>query len=79
MNERKLNISGKGKDMISEQTRKKWIKRTNWLIEQQDKLNDWELGFIESVDGLLETEKDLTLKQSYKLGEIFKRIDEAKE
>jgi len=52
-------------------------KKTNWLIDQQDKLNDWEIGFIESVDGLLETGKDLTLKQSYKLGEIYKRIDEA--
>ncbi len=62
--------------MISEQRRKKWVKRINWLIDQQDKLNDWEIGFIESVDRLLETGFDLTLRQSYKLGEIFKRIDE---
>ncbi len=62
--------------MITDTTKQKWRTRTDWLIEQQDKLTDWELGFIEKMDILLDREMDLTLRQSFKLGEIFKRIDE---
>ena len=62
--------------MITDATRQKWRIRTDWLIEQQDKLTDWELGFIEKMDILLDREMDLTIGQSFKLGEIFKRIDE---
>ncbi len=62
--------------MLTDTTRQKWRTRTDWLIEQQDKLTDWELGFIEKMDILLDREMDLTIGQSFKLGEIFKRIDE---
>ena len=62
--------------MITDATRQKWRIRTDWLIEQQDKLTDWELGFIEKMDILLDRGMDLTIGQSFKLGEIFKRIDE---
>ena len=62
--------------MITDATRHKWRIRTDWLIEQQDKLTDWELGFIEKMDILLDRGMDLTIGQSFKLGEIFKRIDE---
>ena len=64
--------------MITDTTKQKWRTRTDWLIEQQDKLTDWELGFIEKMDILLDREMDLTLRQSFKLGEIFKRIDEGR-
>ena len=62
--------------MLTDTTRQKWKIRTAWLIEQQDKLTDWELGFIEKMDILLDRGMDLTIGQSFKLGEIFKRIDE---
>ena len=62
--------------MLTDATRQKWRIRTDWLIEQQDKLTDWELGFIEKMDILLDRGMDLTIGQSFKLGEIFKRIDE---
>ena len=62
--------------MITEATRHKWRTRTDWLIEQQDKLTDWELGFIESMDIKLDSGIDLSFRESIKLGEIFKRIDE---
>ncbi len=62
--------------MLTDATRHKWRIRTDWLIEQQDKLTDWELGFIEKMDILLDRGMDLTIGQSFKLGEIFKRIDE---
>ncbi len=64
--------------MLTDATRQKWRTRTDWLIEQQDKLTDWELGFIEKMDILLDREMDLTIRESFKLGEIFKRIDEGR-
>ncbi len=64
--------------MLTDATRQKWRTRTDWLIEQQDKLTDWELGFIEKMDILLDREMDLTIGQSFKLGEIFKRVDEGR-
>ncbi len=62
--------------MLTDATRQKWRIRTDWLIEQQDKLTDWELGFTEKMDILLDRGMDLSIGQSFKLGEIFKRIDE---
>ena len=64
--------------MLTDATRHKWRIRTDWLIEQQDKLTDWELGFIEKMDILLDRGMDLTIGQSFKLGEIFKRVDEGR-
>ena len=62
--------------MLTDATRQKWSTRTDYLIEQQNKLTDWEIGFIEDMDRKLDSGMDLTIKQSFKLGEIFKRIDE---
>jgi len=61
--------------MISDTTRHKWRIRTDYLIDRDDKLNDWELGFIENMDRILDRGGDLSIAQSFKLGEIFKRID----
>lgn len=44
-------------------------------MEYQDVLTDWELGFIESMDALLDENTDLSIRQSFKLGEIFKRVE----
>jgi len=61
---------------ISNQTRRKWAKRVAFCLEQQNLLTDWELDFIESIDKQLDEKNDLTLRQSFKLGEIFKRMEE---
>ena len=61
---------------VTDQTRRKWIKRVAFCLKYQDILSDWELGFLESIINRLSDEKvDLSLKQSFKLGEIFKRVE----
>ncbi len=64
------------KNRISNQTRRKWAKRIAFCWDQQDLLTGWEIGFIESIDKQMDEENDLTLRQSFKLGEIFKRVEE---
>lgn len=60
---------------ISNQTRRKWAKRAAFCLEYQDLLTDWELGFVESMDTLLDKKIDLSIGRSFKLGEIFKRVE----
>ena len=64
---------GKMNGNITDEMRAKWKNQIDFLEERQNKLSDWELGFIDSVG----TGKDLTLKQSFKLGEIYRRIRDA--
>jgi hypothetical protein len=54
---------------ITDEMREKWRQRIAFLESEQGKLSDWELGFIDSIGG-----KDLSLKQSFKLGEIYRRV-----
>jgi hypothetical protein len=54
---------------ITDEMKAKWKHQIAFLEERQDKLSDWELGFIDSIEG-----KDLSLKQSFKLGEIYRKI-----
>lgn len=61
---------------ISNQTRRKWAKRVAFCWEQQDLLTDWELGFIEDMDRLIDSGTDLRLGQSYKLNEIYHKVEE---
>ena len=61
---------------ISGQTKRRWAKRVEYLIENQDGLTDWEIGFVESMERRLGAGLDLTFGQSIKLGEVFKKIDE---
>lgn len=56
--------------IITESMREKWRERIDFLLDNQSALTDWELSFIESVDSV----RDLTIKQSFKLGEIFNRV-----
>ena len=39
------------------------------------KVDDWEIGFIDSIDARLSSGKELTWKQSKKMNEIFKKIE----
>ena len=62
---------------ISNQTRRKWAKRVAFCLEQQALLTDWELGFIEDMDRLLDKKIDLRIGQSFKLNEIYHKVEEA--
>lgn len=48
--------------------------RFDWIIDglDEDKLTEWETGFIESVKERMETKGDLTPGQEDKLEEIFR-------
>ncbi len=62
---------------VSKQQRRKWDRQIDFITENGDGLlNDWEAGFIDSLSIRRAAEDDLTLKQSFKLKEIFKRLEE---
>ncbi len=54
----------------------KWKRQIEFLEEYGKHLNQWEIGFIASLSRWLSEDKDLTMKQSFKLGKIFHRIQE---
>lgn len=58
---------------ITDEMRDKWGHRIEFCISRQAKLTEWELGFIDSIKDL----KDLSLKQSFKLGEVYRRLRDA--
>lgn len=58
---------------ITDEMRDKWKTQIDFLEERQNRLSEWELGFVDSVGN----GKDLSLKQSFKLGEIYRRIRDA--
>lgn len=64
--------------MISTELKNKWKIKIKTILEAQDtgiiKLNDWELGFIDSVDITLSENKELSFKQSSCLSKIYNRI-----
>ena len=64
--------------LVSEDTRKKWHERINFLLEDRlsDVLSEWESGFIQDIEKWLTDGKDLTLAQSSKLNEVFHRVEE---
>lgn len=63
--------------MISQETRNKWTREVEFLEESGwDECSDWECGFIEAMSIRLEQGGDLTFKQSSKLADIYKRVQE---
>jgi hypothetical protein len=65
--------------LVSDETRKKWRERVDYLLEEDhaSRLNDWEAGFVQDMEQRLANGRDLSLAQSYRLNEIFHRIEEA--
>ena len=62
---------------VSKPQRRKWDKYLAFINEHgPGQLNDWEVSFIQSLSEQREKEDDLSLKQSFKLKEIFKRLEE---
>lgn len=62
---------------VTDEMREKWRHRVNFCKKHPNKLNDWMLGFIDSLDAQLSSGRDLSLKQSFKLGEIYHEIEES--
>lgn len=60
-------------ETITDEMRIRWKQQIAFLEDAQDRLSDWELGFIESVG----RGKDLSIRQSFKLGEIYHRVRDA--
>ncbi len=62
---------------VSKQQRRKWDRQLAFINENgPGELNDWEVGFIQSLSEQREKADDLSLKQSFKLKQIFKALEE---
>lgn len=64
--------------LVSEETRKKWRERINWLLQDEVtvKLTEWESGFVQDIEKWIADERDLTLAQSSKLNDVYHRVEE---
>jgi hypothetical protein len=62
--------------MISEETRNKWKSKLKVILNHQNKLNNWELGFIDSIDMILNKDDDISLKQSSILTRVYEKVSE---
>jgi len=55
----------------SEETKKKWDEKIDYLEEHSTLLSDWELTFLDSISERRRKDQELSWKQSKKLGEIY--------
>jgi hypothetical protein len=62
--------------MISDDTRSRWDSRIALCVKYYEKLNDWEMGFIDSVQVWRAQGTDLSFKQSSKLADIFHALED---
>lgn len=62
--------------MIEEERKAMWKERLAFCIKYTDRLSDWEIGFIDSIDSQFDKKGELTLKQSFKLGQIYHKLEE---
>ncbi len=61
--------------MISEERKERWTARIEYCIKYEDRLNGWELVFMHSIrDRWCTFCMELTLKQSYKLNDIYYKL-----
>lgn len=58
---------------ISEETKRSWMFMVTYLKDNVRDLNDWEAGFVDSLDTRLSAGGELTWKQSRKLREVFEQ------
>jgi len=61
--------------MISDETRNKWKSKLKHILNHQDKLSDWELTFIDSIDSVLSKDHDISFKQSSILSKIYEKVE----
>lgn len=61
--------------MISDELKNKWKSKLNHIKNHQDKLTDWELGFIDSIDNILSKNEEISFKQSSVLSRIYDKVE----
>jgi len=63
---------------VNAATWEKWRRYTAFCIKHMDKLNDWEVDFIDGIAEMLDMNppRELSIKRSFKLGEIYHRLDD---
>ena len=60
--------------MLSKKITDRWKSKVVDIIEERsERLNDWEVSFIEHVDKCLD-ERELSFKESKKLNEIYIKV-----
>jgi hypothetical protein len=62
--------------MANDITMEKWKRYATFCAKHSDKLNDWEIGFIDDIVEMLEMNppRELSIKRSFKLGEIYHKL-----
>lgn len=61
---------------VTDEMREKWKGRVSFCKKHHHALGDWALSFIDSIDVQLNAGRDLSLKQSFKLGEIYHDLED---
>ncbi len=51
-----------------------WSKQLDYCIEKQEKLSDWEIDFMSSIYKDFNEKRELSIRQSFKLNEIYNKI-----
>jgi len=59
---------------MSPEIEKKWDDRIALMLERADRLNEWEVGFIDSLEIRRSEGRELTFLQSSKLNQIFNKV-----
>ena len=63
-------------ELVSEETRAKWRRYIEFLTAHPDWMTLWEMEFAKSIAEWLAGGRDLTLNQSFKLAQVFHRVEE---
>lgn len=61
---------------ISEHTRRRWSDQVQYLLDHAEEMTDWEVEFVDSMEELLSRGADLSMKQSFKLRQIYDDVQE---
>ena len=61
--------------MITQKTRNKWDKRIKFLRAHPEHITEWESNFLLSIRTKRFYHEVLSLHQSFKLNEIYNRVD----
>jgi len=66
------------KNMLKEKIKTEWDKRIRFLemVAGPGMLNDWEWDFVAHMEAIRGYGYDLSIKQSFKLGQIFHKFEE---
>lgn len=60
---------------ITPELRAKWKHRAEYCADHVSKSNEWQVGFIDSISAQLQEGRDLSLRQSFKLSEIYHEVE----